>query len=162
MKWKDWLIIGLLVSICLTLYLWKIQNQSRSQVIDQLSLEVDSHQKKTTKSVVEYRDRVKTNEKIVYKWNNIYSVDSFTSIDTLFLQAKTDINYLDTSLKKCDSALSNCISLSNTQTNLINAYKGKKEPFLTPYIGVGLSYNHKIEPSIHFGVGLNLRKLAGK
>lgn len=162
MNWKDWLIIGLVLSLCLTLYLLKIQNQSRSQVIYRLSLRADSLQKQTTKSVIEYRDRVKNNTRIVEKWNTGYKVDSFTSIDTLYLEAKNDINYLDTSLKRCDTALQNCLALVSAKTEIIKALKPQKQPILVPYIGLGLSYNTKIQPSINAGVGINLNKLVGK
>jgi hypothetical protein len=162
MKWKDYALIGLLLFLILTIYLWKKQSQSNNLRINQLSLVVDSLQNQTTKSVVEYRDRIKTNTKIVYRWNNTYSVDSFTSIDTLFLQAQTDINYLDTSLKKCDTALSNCLALSKFKSDLIQTYKRKKEPLILPYLGVGLSYNETFKPSIQLGVGLNLNKIVGK
>jgi hypothetical protein len=127
-----------------------------------MSLVVDSLQGQTTKSVIEYRDRIKTNNKIVYKWNKKYTVDSFTCIDTLFLQAKNDINYLDTSIRECDTALSNCLSLSKFKSELISEYKKKKEPIIVPYLGVGLSYSETLKPSIQLGIGLNLKKLANK
>ncbi len=162
MKWKDTLIIGLIISLILMSLILKKQRQSNSRIINRLSLVVDSLQGQTTKSVIEYRDRIKTNNKIVYKWNKKYTVDSFTCIDTLFLQAKSDINYLDTSIKKCDTALLNCLSLSKFKSDLIEQYKKKKEPLIVPYIGVGLSYSETFKPSFQLGVGLNLKKLANK
>jgi hypothetical protein len=123
---------------------------------------VDSLQGQTTLSVIQYKDRVKTNTKIVNRWNNTYTVDSFTLIDTLFLQAKTDINYLDTSLKKCDSSLELSLNLNEAQKELISEYKKKKEPIIVPYLGVGLSYSETFRPSIQLGLGINLRKLNGK
>jgi hypothetical protein len=124
---------------------------------------VDTLKIQTTKSVIEYKDRIKTNTKIVDRWNKEYIVDSFTSIDTLFLQAKTDINYLDTSLKKCDTAISNCLRLSNAQTDYINALLSKKTRLIVPYVGIGLSMdkNETVSPSIQAGIGVNLNKIFG-
>jgi hypothetical protein len=126
-----------------------------------LEKQVDTFKLITTKSVVEYKDRIKTNTKIVDRWNKEYIVDSFTSIDTLFLQAKTDINYLDTSLRKCDTALSNCLRLSNAQSDYINALLSKKTPLVIPYVGIGLSIdkNETVSPSIQAGIGFNLNKI---
>jgi hypothetical protein len=162
MKWKDALIIGLIISLIVISLILRKQKQSSSQIINQLSLQVDSLQGQTTLSVIQYKDRVKTNTKIVNRWNNTYTVDSFTSIDTLFLQAKTDINYLDTSLRECDTALSNSLSLSKFKSELISEYKKKKEPIIVPYLGVGLSYSKTFRPSIQLGLGINLRKLNRK
>lgn len=164
-KWYYLLIVVIGVIILAYLYYQSNVNRSQNQkIISQLNLVVDSLSQKTTKSVVEYRERIKTNTKIVDKWNNIYTTDSFTSIDTLFLQAKTDINYLDTSLKKCDSALSNCLNLSNTQSELIKAYKSKKEPIFITYLGVGGSLNKDliVQPTINAGIGINLSRLFKK
>ena len=126
-----------------------------------LEKQVDTLKIQTTKSVVEYKDRIKTNTKIVDRWNKEYIVDSFTSIDTLFLQAKSDIQYLDTSLRKCDTALSNCLRLSNAQTNYIDALLSKKTPLVIPYVGIGLSMdkNETVSPSIQAGIGVNLNKI---
>jgi hypothetical protein len=162
MKWKDYTLIGLLILVLFLVYRLRLQNQSSSQKINQLSLQVDSLQGQTTLSVIQYKDRVKTNTKIVDRWNNTYTVDSFTSIDTLFLQAKNDINYLDTSIRECDTALSNCLSLSKFKSELISEYKNKKEPIIVPYLGVGLSYSETFRPSIQLGLGINLRKLNRK
>ena len=128
-----------------------------------LEKQVDTLKIQTTKSVVEYKDRIKTNTKIVDRWNKEYIVDSFTSIDTLFLQAKSDIQYLDTSLRKCDTALSNCLRLSNAQTDYINALLSKKTSFVLPYFGIGLSMdkNETVSPSIQAGIGVNLNKIFG-
>jgi hypothetical protein len=81
-----------------------------------LEKQVDTLKMITTKSVVEYKDRIKTNTKIVNKWNEIH--DTIINRDTLLVEAKKDIQYLDTSLRKCDTALSNCLRLSNAQTDL--------------------------------------------
>jgi hypothetical protein len=123
---------------------------------------VDTLKIQTTKSVVEYRDRIKTNTKIVNKWNEIH--DTIINRDTLLVEAKKDIQYLDTSLRKCDTALSNCLRLSNAQTNYIDALLSKKTPLVIPYVGIGLSMdkNELVSPSIQAGIGVNLNKIFGK
>jgi hypothetical protein len=162
MKWQSGLIPLCILMVCLLLW----QNSTKNQLINQLQMkslekQVDTFKLITTKSVVEYKDRIKTNTKIVDRWNKEYIVDSFTSIDTLFLQAKTDINYLDTSLRKCDTALSNCLRLSNAQSDYINALLSKKTPLVIPYVGIGLSIdkNETVSPSIQAGIGFNLNKI---
>jgi hypothetical protein len=115
----------------------------------------------TTKSVVEYKDRIKTNTKIVNKWNQIH--DTIINRDTLLVEAKKDIQYLDTSLRKCDTAISNCLRLSNAQTDYIDALLSKKTPLVIPYVGIGLSMdkNELVSPSIQAGIGVNLNKIFG-
>jgi hypothetical protein len=127
--------------------------------INQLRILVDSLSQKTTKSVVEYKDRIKTNTKIVNKWNEIH--DTIINRDTLLVEAKKDIQYLDTSLRKCDTALSNCLRLSNAQSDFINALKCPKIPLFATYMGVGFSLDNKsnINPAIHLGIGINLNKI---
>ena len=127
-----------------------------------LEKQVDTFKLITTKSVVEYKDRIKTNTKIVNKWNEIH--DTIINRDTLLVEAKKDIQYLDTSLRKCDTALSNCLRLSNAQTDYINALLSKKTPLVIPYVGIGLSMdkNETVSPSIQAGVGINLNKIFGK
>jgi hypothetical protein len=126
-----------------------------------LEKQVDTFKLITTKSVVEYKDRIKTNTKIVNKWNEIH--DTIINRDTLLVEAKKDIQYLDTSLRKCDTAISNCLRLSNAQTDYINALLSKKTPFVVPYFGIGLSMdkNETVSPSIQAGIGVNLNKIFG-
>ena len=124
-----------------------------------LEKQVDTFKLITTKSVVEYKDRIKTNTKIVNKWNEIH--DTIINRDTLLVEAKKDIQYLDTSLRKCDTALSNCLRLSNAQTDYIDALLSKKTPLMIPYFGIGLSMdkNELVSPSIQAGIGVNLNKI---
>ena len=126
-----------------------------------LEKQVDTLKIQTTKSVVEYKDRIKTNTKIVNKWNEIH--DTIINQDTLLVEAKKDIQYLDTSLRKCDTAISNCLRLSNAQTEYINALLSKKTPLVIPYVGIGLSMdkNETVSPSIQAGIGVNLNKIFG-
>ena len=126
-----------------------------------LEKQVDTFKLITTKSVVEYKDRIKTNTKIVNKWNEIH--DTIINRDTLLVEAKKDIQYLDTSLRKCDTAISNCLRLSNAQTEYINALLSKKTPLVIPYVGIGLSMdkNETVSPSIQAGIGVNLNKIFG-
>jgi hypothetical protein len=149
--------------VCLLIW----QNWTKNQLINQLQMkslekQVDTFKLITTKSVVEYKDRIKTNTKIVNKWNEIH--DTIINRDTLLVEAKKDIQYLDTSLRKCDTALSNCLRLSNAQTDYINALLSKKTPLVIPYVGIGLSMdkNETVSPSIQAGVGINLNKIFGK
>ena len=127
-----------------------------------LEKQVDTLKLITTKSVVEYKDRIKTNTKIVNKWNEIH--DTIINRDTLLVEAKKDIQYLDTSLRKCDTALSNCLRLSNAQSDYIDALLSKKTPLVIPYFGIGLSMdkNELVSPSIQAGIGVNLNKIFGK
>lgn len=129
-----------------------------------LEKQVDTMKIETTKSVVEYRDRIKTNTKIVDKWNVKRDTITQINIDTLYFQAQNDIQYLDTSLKKCDLALFNCLKLSDNQTDYINALQSKKSPLIVPNLSIGLSMNKDliVQPALSAGVGLNLNKIFGK
>jgi hypothetical protein len=160
MKWQFGLILLCILLVCLLLW----QNSTKNQLINQLQMkslekQVDTLKIQTTKSVVEYKDRIKTNTKIVNKWNEIH--DTIINRDTLLVEAKKDIQYLDTSLRKCDTALSNCLRLSNAQTNYIDALLSKKTPLVIPYVGIGLSMdkNETVSPSIQAGIGVNLNKI---
>jgi hypothetical protein len=162
MKWQSGLI--LLCILMVFLLLW--QNWTKNQLINQLQMkslekQVDTFKLITTKSVVEYKDRIKTNTKIVNKWNQIH--DTIINRDTLLVEAKKDIQYLDTSLRKCDTAISNCLRLSNAQTDYIDALLSKKTPLVIPYVGIGLSMdkNELVSPSIQAGIGVNLNKIFG-
>jgi hypothetical protein len=162
MKWQSGLILLCFLMVCLLLW----QNWTKNQLINQLQMkslekQVDTLKIQTTKSVVEYKDRIKTNTKIVNKWNEIH--DTIINRDTLLVEAKKDIQYLDTSLRKCDTALSNCLRLSNAQTEYIDALLSKKTPLIVPYVGIGLSIdkNELVSPSIQAGVGINLNKIFG-
>jgi hypothetical protein len=162
MKWQSGLILLCILMVCLLIW----QNWTKNQLINQLQMkslekQVDTLKIQTTKSVVEYKDRIKTNTKIVNKWNEIH--DTIINRDTLLVEAKKDIQYLDTSLRKCDTALSNCLRLSNAQTDYINALLSKKTPFVVPYVGIGLSMdkNETVSPSIQAGIGVNLNKIFG-
>jgi hypothetical protein len=162
MKWQSGLILLCILMVCLLLW----QNWTKNQLINQLQMkslekQVDTFKLITTKSVVEYKDRIKTNTKIVNKWNEIH--DTIINRDTLLVEAKKDIQYLDTSLRKCDTAISNCLRLSNAQTDYINALLSKKTPFVVPYFGIGLSMdkNETVSPSIQAGIGVNLNKIFG-
>jgi hypothetical protein len=162
MKWQSGLILLCILMVCLLLW----QNWTKNQLINQLQMkslekQVDTLKIQTTKSVVEYKDRIKTNTKIVNKWNEIH--DTIINRDTLLVEAKKDIQYLDTSLRKCDTALSNCLRLSNAQTDYINALLSKKTPLVVPYVGIGLSMdkNELVSTSVQAGVGINLNKIFG-
>jgi hypothetical protein len=160
MKWISGLILLCILMVCLLLW----QNWTKNQLINQLQMkslekQVDTFKLITTKSVVEYKDRIKTNTKIVNKWNEIH--DTIINRDTLLVEAKKDIQYLDTSLRKCDTALSNCLRLSNAQTEYIDALLSKKTTLIIPYFGIGLSMdkNETVSPSIQAGIGINLNKI---
>jgi hypothetical protein len=162
MKWQSGLILLCTLMVCLLIW----QNWTKNQLINQLQMkslekQVDTLKIQTTKSVVEYKDRIKTNTKIVNKWNEIH--DTIINQDTLLVEAKKDIQYLDTSLRKCDTAISNCLRLSNAQTEYINALLSKKTPLVIPYVGIGLSMdkNETVSPSIQAGIGVNLNKIFG-
>jgi hypothetical protein len=162
MKWQSGLILLCTLMVCLLIW----QNWTKNQLINQLQMkslekQVDTLKIQTTKSVVEYKDRIKTNTKIVNKWNEIH--DTIINRDTLLVEAKKDIQYLDTSLRKCDTALSNCLRLSNAQTEYIDDLLSKKTPLVVPYIGIGLSMdkNESVSPSIQAGIGVNLNKIFG-
>ena len=104
--------IGLIALVILIIggLIW--QNWTKNQLIQSLqtqSLEkrVDTLEIQTTKSVIEYKDRIKTNNQILDKWNFIH--DTFLHKDTLIVEAKKDIQYLGLSNKKGDTALENCL-----------------------------------------------------
>lgn len=157
--------ILLLATLIIGYLLW--QNWTKNQLIQSLQITsqkkiVDTLEIQTTKKVIEYQDRIKTNNKIVEKWNIIS--DTILIRDTLLVEAKKDIQYLDTSLKRCDTALSNCLDYSKAQSQFIKDLEGKKNPIIVPVIGVGLSANKDliVQPSINATVGINLNKIFGK
>lgn len=163
MKWQYGLALFIILLVAGLIWQNWVQRQTiQSLTINQKKTQVDSLQKETTKTVIEYRDRIKTKEKIVTKWRTIS--DTIINRDTLLVEARNDIEYLDTTLKKCDTALNNCLELSKTQGELITALESKKSPLIEPYVGIGLSINQKIEvsPSLQGGIGVNLNKIFKK
>ncbi len=163
MKWYTGLII--LATLIIGGLIW--QNWTKNQLIQSLqtkSLEkrVDTLEIQTTKSVIEYKDRIKTNTQILDKWN--FEYDTILLRDTLLLEAKKDIQYLDTSLKLCSNSLDNCLEYSKAQKELIKALESKKSPLIVPTFGVGLSMNKDliVQPTINASIGLNLNKVFGK
>lgn len=161
MKWKDITLLScFLIALILIFIIWqKNQKINQLQTINQ-EKRLDTLKQVVIKSIVEYKERVKTNKEIVDRWHIV----SDTIKDTLIIQAKADILYLDTSLKKCDTALNNCITLADSQDKLINLLKRKKEPLISPYAGLGLSMdkNLLVSPSVQIGIGINLSKVFRK
>ncbi len=101
-------------------------------------------------------------EKIVDKWHNVH--DTIIKRDTLLVECQKDIFSLDTALYSCELALTSCLSLKTSQSNLIKNLENRKSPILVPYVGVGLSMdkNLLVSPSVQAGIGINLNKIFGK
>lgn len=162
---KRYVGLAILVSLLITYLLW--QNWTKNQLINQLQTQnlkkqVEIKEVEVEKKVTEWKTRVVRNNRITEKWNNIH--DTILMRDTLLVEAKNDIQYLDTSLKKCDTALSSCLSYSKAQKELIKALESKKTPIIVPYAGVGLSMdkNLLVTPAAQVGIGINLNKIFGK
>lgn len=163
-KWY-WLTLGIIGILLFLFTLYHLNEKSRwtSELkINQLKQAIDTAQKKTNKSVIEYRDRTIRNIQIVEKWNTTNSVDTVTNIDTLYLEAKRDINYLDTSLKKCEIGLNNCLTESYMKSDLIKALEAKKRAFpigLGATAGVGIGTNgNGFAPHAGITFGLTFKK----
>lgn len=163
MKWSHGIL--LLLTLIIGGLIW--QNWTKNQLIQSLQTQrleklVDTLEIQTTKSIIEYKDRIKTNTQILDKWN--FEYDTILLRDTLLVEAKKDIQYLDTSLKLCSNSLDNCLEYSKAQKELIKALESKKTPIFIPYVGCGLSMdkNLLVTPSVQCGVGLNLNKIFGK
>jgi hypothetical protein len=118
---------------------------------------VDTLQVETEKRVVEWKEKKVFADKIVEKWTEKRDTINQTNIDTIYLQAQNDIKYLDTSIKKCDTALNSCLAYSK-------ALESRKSSILIPYLGVGLSMDRSylVSPTAQVGIGLNLNKIFGK
>ena len=116
--WFTLTIIGILLFL-FTLYHLNEKSRWNSELkISQLKAQIDSAEFKTNESVIEYRDRIIPSRTIVEKWNEKRDTVTQNDVDTLYLEAQTDINYLDTSLRKCDTALTNSLKLNETQKEL--------------------------------------------
>lgn len=143
-------------------YRLNLESQRSNEIIKTLQRKTDSLAKITSISVIEYKDRIIPSRTIVERWNTLNSIDTITNIDTLYLQAKSDINYLDTSLKKCDTALNNCLAYTITQQGLIKALELKKRPFpigLGATLGVGAGTNGGgIAPHVGMTFGITFKK----
>ena len=165
MKWNLTTTILLLVSLLIAYLLWErsVKNRLISQLQTQsLKKQVDTLEVEVEKKVTEWKTREVRNNRITEKWNNIH--DTILMRDTLLVEEKKDIQYLGLSNKKCDTALSSCLSYSKAQKELIKALESKKTPIIVPYAGVGLSMdkNLLVSPSVQAGIGINLNKIFGK
>jgi hypothetical protein len=149
------LCIGILISILVFLLFERLSSNQENQTINQLKIQVDSLSHLSRQKEIEYRDRVVTNSKIVTKWN--HSRDTLINIDTLYFQAQTDINYLDTSLKKCDTALSTCMRLTEVQKELIkNTPKCSKFGLFTG-LGLGVNQMGQVAPTLNISLGFKIK-----
>ena len=165
MKWNLTTTILLLVSLIIGYLAW--QNWISKKTIQSLQItsqkrQVDTLEVEVEKKVTEWKTREVRNNRITEKWNNIH--DTILMRDTLLVEAKKDIQYLGLSNKKCDTALSSCLSYSKAQKELIKALESKKTPIIVPYAGVGLSMdkNLLVTPAAQVGIGINLNKIFGK
>jgi uncharacterized protein (UPF0264 family) len=117
MKWYYGLI--LLCSLLVCGLLW--QNWTKNQLINQLQTQsqrkaADTLTIEVEKKVTEWKTQKVVAEKIVDKWRT--DTITYTNIDTLYLEAQKDIFILDTSIKKCDTALNVCLKLNEAQSEL--------------------------------------------
>ena len=117
MKWQTGLI--LLASLIIGYLLW--QNWTNQKTIQSLQITsqkkvVDTLQIETEKKVTEWKTQKVISEKIVDKWHNIH--DTIIKRDTLLVECQEDIFSLDTSIKKCDTALNVCLKLNEAQSEL--------------------------------------------
>lgn len=165
MKWNFTNTLLILVSLLIAYLLWErsvksrlinqLQTQSLQRQVDTLEVEVE-------KKVTEWKTQKVIAEKIVDKWHNVH--DTIIKRDTLLVECQKDIFSLDTALYSCELALTSCLSLKTSQSNLIKNLENRKSPILVPYVGVGLSMdkNLLVSPSVQAGIGINLNKIFGK
>ena len=165
MKWNitnTLLLLAFLIIGYLAWQNWISQKTIQSLQTQSLKKQVEVKEVEVEKKVIEYKTREVRNNRITEKWNNIH--DTILMRDTLLVEAKKDIQYLGLSNKKCDTALSSCLSYSKAQKELIKALESKKTPIIVPYAGVGLSMdkNLLVTPAAQVGIGINLNKIFGK
>ena len=163
MKWQIAVIIIFILGLSGYIYHKSTINNLRDQwEINSLKSQLDSLKNHTNEATKEHTERIFNNTRIVEKWNEIH--DTIINRDNLLVECKKDINFLDTSLKKCDYALKSCIYLSGQQDEIIKRLESKKTPFIIPYAGVGLSIDKSfiVSPSFQTGVGINLNKIFGR
>jgi hypothetical protein len=148
--------IGILLSICAFIIFDRLDKQHDSKTISQLKAQADSLSRLSKIKEIEYRDRIVTNNQIVTKWN--LSRDTLVDIDTLYLQAQNDINYLDTSLKKCDTALATCLRLSKVQNDIITIPCPKVSRFgIYGGAGVGINPKGEMQPTLNISFGFKIK-----
>lgn len=147
-----YLCIGLIVIICLMGYFLALKEPKTHA-----KTKIQYQEKIVEKKVIEYKDRIKTNQKIFDRWNTIS--DTVLMRDTLLVEAKKDIQYLDTSLQKCDSSLNSCLALTSIQKEYIKAVESRKISKFGIYLGAGIGINHKTEiaPTLNVSFGYKIK-----
>ena len=165
MKWNlntTLLLLAFLIIGYLAWQNWISQKTIQSLQTQSLKKQVEVKEVEVEKKVIEYKTREVRNNRITEKWNNIH--DTILMRDTLLVEAKKDIQYLGLSNKKCDTALSSCLSYSKAQKELIKALESKKTPLIVPVVGAGLSMNkdYVVQPTVNATIGINLNKIFGK
>lgn len=165
MKWNlntTLLLLAFLIISYLAWENWIIKKTNQTLQTQNLKKQVDTQEVEVEKKVTEWKTKKVIAEKIVDKWRT--DTITYTNIDTLYLEAKKDIFSLDTALYSCELALGSCLSLKNTQSELIKNLENRKSPLIVPVVGVGLSMNkdYVVQPSINATIGINLNKIFGK
>ena len=154
-RWYNGLIIIVIIGLLHYFFI-----NSKSNEIVKYETKLDTLRIVKDSFITKYKDRVVTDNKIVYKWSE--RTDSFIYKDTLYLEAKNDIQYLGQSINDCDSALKSSEDYSKILEEYNNALKSIKQPLFIPYVGVGISINSTVFPSFQLGAGVNINELVNR
>lgn len=150
---KAWQFALIIALVCGTIFYWFYSTEkskwNEALKFKQHKKEISEAKKKTDTAVIEYRTRVEKTNNIVQKWNTP-PVEYLR--DTMWLECQNDINYLDTTRKKCDTALSLCILERSKYEDYIRALEKSKKKKLG--IGVVVGPGVQISPSGTISGGL--------
>ena len=146
LKLKTWqfaLLIILCCSIVFSFIYWNaLRNWNDNLKQVEFKIKLSEVKKQTDTAVKEYKERIEHTNSIVERYNTIH--DTILKRDTVLAQAKRDINYMDTTIKKCDTALKKCLFQSNEQDAYI-AWLEKKRKNKIGFgatIGPGMQVNN--------------------
>lgn len=155
LKLKTWQFALIIVVICSIVFFsifWNAKKEWKQSLEQQkFKDKIQEAKQKTDTAVIEYRTRVEKTNNIVEKWNNppVQYVR-----DTTWLECQADINYLDTTRKKCDTALNNCLNKANIQGDYIKWLESKKKSKIG--IGATIGPGLQIAPNGNTSFGLQL------
>ena len=150
--WQFALVIIVLCSIVFAAIYWNsLRNWQDNLKQAEFKAKLSKAKKQTDTAVKQYTERIERTNNIVHKWNTIH--DTFMKHDTLLAQCVKDINTLDTTIKKCDTALNLCLFQSKQQDEYI-AWLEKKRKNKIGFgatVGPGMQLNNN---GVSFGAQL--------
>lgn len=154
-KLKAWQFALAIIIFCSVVYAFIYWNSLRNWQDNlkqaEFKAKLSEAKKQTDTAVKQYTERIEQTNNIVERYNTIH--DTILKRDTILAQAKRDINYMDTTIKKCDTALKKCLFQSHEQDSYI-AWLEKKRKNKIGFgatVGPGMQLNNN---GVSFGAQL--------